>query len=142
MIKKKNGKVFHITRANSIFPSDSITSMTTNEKGEVYIGTQQGMVRYDNYAFLLIQTDNSDLTSNKINSLLCPDGVQIFAGTADGTLTVFTPAGSRHYKGAVHGTAHLVAIEQGALKGPVAVYDNEEKYSLQNQQLVQLNLHK
>ncbi len=89
-IRKKGDKVYHLTQENSILLSDTITSIATKSNGEVYIGTNKGIVRYDNYAFLLLTDENSPLRSNKITSLVCLNGTEIFAGTFDGGITIFS----------------------------------------------------
>jgi len=80
-IQKKKGKVYHMTTKNSLFLSDTITSIAAKPNGEVYIGTTKGIIRYDKYTFLLITDENSRLKSNKITSLVCVNGNEVFAGT-------------------------------------------------------------
>ena len=73
-IKKKNMKLVHYTMRNSDLPSDLITAICTMPDGQVYIGTHRGILRYDRFAFMIINTENSKLVSDDIKSLWC--GVQ------------------------------------------------------------------
>lgn len=97
-VRKKNKRVFHLTTQNSILRSDSISCIAVTEAGEVYIGTNNGIVRYDNYTFLLITDENSALQSNRITSLACINGAEILAGTSGGGITAFYNGKSKTFK--------------------------------------------
>ena len=96
LVNKKNKRVFHITAANSSLPSDSVTAIAVRPDGEVYIGTTQGMLRYDNYTFLTVTTENSSLRSNRITALVGTNNGDIYAGT-DAGITIFSGSASRSY---------------------------------------------
>ena len=68
-IKKKSMKVSFFNERNSALPSNNVTCICTKPDGEVYVGTNRGIMRYDLYAFLNINTENSDIPSNNIKSL-------------------------------------------------------------------------
>ncbi len=68
-IRKKNGRISHFTASNSVFPSSRISAIAVMSNGEVYIGTDKGIVRYDNYSFLLINKENSRLSCNEVVDL-------------------------------------------------------------------------
>jgi ligand-binding sensor domain-containing protein len=57
------------TTLNSVLPSDSITCICVRSNGDVWIGTPKGIVRYDQFAFLLITTENSNLPENAVTGL-------------------------------------------------------------------------
>ena len=68
-VKKKNMKVFHYTSENSSLPANQISSICAKPDGQVYVGTCKGILRYDRFAFLVINTENSNLPSDNIRSL-------------------------------------------------------------------------
>ena len=68
-IKKKNQKVIHYHSQNMSWPSNNVTSMCTSPDGQVYIGTDKGIIRYDRFSFLLINTENSRLNSDNVTAL-------------------------------------------------------------------------
>jgi len=68
-IKKKNLKTIRYTSENSMLPSNRVTSICTKPDGQVYIGTDHGILRYDRFAFMIINTENSRLASDNIISL-------------------------------------------------------------------------
>ena len=51
---------------NSIIPSYHITALCSTSNGQVLIGTDNGLVRYDNFTFILLNTENTNLPSNNI----------------------------------------------------------------------------
>jgi ligand-binding sensor domain-containing protein len=69
MIKKKSMKTVRYTSENSILPSNKVTAICTRPDGQVYIGTDRGILRYDRFSFMIINTENSRLTSDNIISL-------------------------------------------------------------------------
>lgn len=93
-IKKKNMKPVHYTMRNSDLPSDLITAICTMPDGQVYIGTHRGILRYDRFAFMIINTENSKLPSDDIRSLRCDTQKGIVAET-DST---FIPRAKMNFK--------------------------------------------
>jgi ligand-binding sensor domain-containing protein len=69
MIKKKNMKTVRYTAENSMLPSNRITAICSRPDGQVYIGTDRGIMRYDRFSFMIINTENSRLASDNIVSL-------------------------------------------------------------------------
>ena len=51
---------------NSLIPSYHITALCSTSNGQVLIGTDNGLVRYDNFTFILLNTENTNLPSNNI----------------------------------------------------------------------------
>ena len=68
-IKKKNRKVYKYTVNNSAIPSNHIKCICAQPDGQVFIGTDRGIIRYDLYAFILINKENSQLTSDDIKAI-------------------------------------------------------------------------
>lgn len=125
-MRKKCGKIYHMTSNNSNLLSDTITSIAARSNGEVYIGTHHGIIRYDNYAFLLITSENSHLQSNNITSLVCLYGTEIFAGTFDGGITVFSDTRSKTFttKNSPLTSNHIISLERSNNDSLVALLEN------------------
>ena len=68
-IKKKNMKVIHYDTHNSLLPSNRITCICNRPDGQLYIGTAKGILRYDNFTFILINSENFTMTSDYITGL-------------------------------------------------------------------------
>lgn len=68
-INRKNGKHWLLTPANSLLPSKEITSIACMRNGHVYFGTDKGILFWDNYSFLVLDTENTDLPENDIISI-------------------------------------------------------------------------
>jgi signal transduction histidine kinase/DNA-binding response OmpR family regulator/ligand-binding sensor domain-containing protein len=67
--------------------NDNITSIIEDSKGFMWVGTGQGLYRYDGYSFdlHLIDPDHKNkLTANTINCLFEDNAKKIWVGTADG----------------------------------------------------------
>ena len=68
-INKSSLKLKLLTMKNSILPSNIITCGVSFPTGQTYIGTENGILFWDNYAFILINKDNSKLPDNHIVSM-------------------------------------------------------------------------
>ncbi len=64
-INKKNFKAWRIT-GNADMPCENVTCILCLPDGSTYIGTKNGILFWDNYAFLSITTENSWLPENHI----------------------------------------------------------------------------
>lgn len=80
-INKTNGRVAHITTANSILPSNRIKGICVTKDENVYAATDKGIFRFDGYAYLLISTENANLPTNEFTSIACDEKGRIFLGT-------------------------------------------------------------
>ncbi len=134
MVRKRDKRTYHMTTGNSNFVSDSIGYMVAKDNGEVYIGTQKGLMRYDNYTFLPVTSENSALRSNCITALQCVDGT-VYAGTRDGGITVFYGRQSKTYSGknAQSATGHVIAFQKTG-DSLVALMNDETKIGIRNGQ--------
>lgn len=68
-IEKAGKKYVIFTTANSPLKTDKITSVCCRKNGDVWIGTEKGIVRYDGYDFDVIDTRTSILPENFTVSL-------------------------------------------------------------------------
>src|SRR4030095_2013687 len=82
IITKKNGKKQILTNKKSSLPSNHITSIACTLSGHAYIGTDKGMLFWDNYGFIPITTENSQLPDNHISALAVDHNDVLWIGTA------------------------------------------------------------
>lgn len=80
-INKANGKALHITEANSVLPSNHVTGIATTANGNVYATTDKGIFRYDGYAYLVLDSENSNLPDTKFTSIVCDTDNNLWVGT-------------------------------------------------------------
>lgn len=134
LMKKKGGKVYHMTTKNSVLCSDTITCITTKKNGEVYAGTNNGIIRYDNYAFLLVTMENSSLRSNRITSLACINGTDVYAGTFDGGITCFSDTRSKTYptRDQPLSNNHVISFEQAGDDSLIALLDHNVRIGIRH----------
>jgi len=139
-VRKKDNRVSHMTCKNSVLTSDTITCLAVRADGETYIGTRNGIVRYDNYAFLLISTENSALKCNKITTLATTANDDIYAGTHYGGMTVFSGGRSRTFttSNAPMSHNHVVSMELNGTDSLVATLEQGGKVGIRNRQLTRL----
>src|SRR5579871_1112366 len=76
-------------------PQDTIRAITQTPDGYLWLGTDEGLARFDGYDFITFTKDNGSLPSNSITSLL--------AGH-DGNLWIGTPNGLTRYRDRVFTT--------------------------------------
>jgi ligand-binding sensor domain-containing protein/signal transduction histidine kinase len=70
-------------------PQDSVRAITQTTDGYLWLGTDEGLARFDGYDFVTFSKDHGDLPSNSISSL---------AADKDGSLWIGTNGGLTHYK--------------------------------------------
>ncbi len=87
-IKKKSMRVYFFNEKNSALPSDNVTCICTKPDGEVYVGTDKGILRYDLYALINITTENSDIPSNNIKFLSFDPKKGITVRTIDNSMAM------------------------------------------------------
>ena len=116
---KKTNKCWIITPENSKLPSKNVTCMLTLSNGHTYIGTEKGILFWDNYAFLLITTENSRLTSNHIVSMRLDDRGDVLVTAKNGcrllgkgkyfkTFRLVPPADDPHHEEILVNSGRLV----------------------------------
>src|SRR5207253_189458 len=71
--------------SDSGLPQNSITAIAQTRDGYLWLGTQEGLVRFDGVHFAIFDTRNTPAMSD--------DWVQALAETRDGTLWIGTVAG-------------------------------------------------
>jgi signal transduction histidine kinase/ligand-binding sensor domain-containing protein len=98
-----------------VIPHNIVTALVQDAKGMLWIGTQQGLVRYDGQRFRKFMHVNGDLASLSDDYITClwatTDG-RVWAGTSIGGVTVFDPA-SEQFSTFRHDPAHAKSISEG-----------------------------
>lgn len=87
-IIKKNGKFVHLTTGNSVLPSNHIKGICVTKDENVYAATDNGIFRYDGFAYLIISTENANLPTNNFTSIACDENDLIFIGTKNNGLVM------------------------------------------------------
>ncbi|MFT6867926.1 MAG: signal transduction histidine kinase/DNA-binding response OmpR family regulator [Cyclobacteriaceae bacterium] len=82
---QNNERFYNISRRDGL-SSGSVTSIVQDLKGLIWIGTKQGITRYDGHDFLQYHMGNSQISSNDISSLLVDFSGQLWIGTNGGGL--------------------------------------------------------
>ena len=85
-VNKKNKKTFHLTKSNSVLPADYITSVCCRKDGNVWVGTLNGILRYDGYTFMLVNSENSGLPDALVTSIVEDKNGNLWIGTFFGGL--------------------------------------------------------
>jgi signal transduction histidine kinase/ligand-binding sensor domain-containing protein len=70
-------------------PQDTIRAMVQTRDGYLWLGTDEGLARFDGYDFTVFTKANGDLPANSVTSL---------AADADGSLWIGTSGGLAHYR--------------------------------------------
>jgi len=76
----------HITSANGL-PSDNVSCLLQDADGFIWIGTSEGLARYDGYEFRIFRSnpvDTSSVSANTINALYQDQPGRIWVGTSNG----------------------------------------------------------
>ena len=70
-------------------PQDTVRAIAQTADGYLWVGTDEGLARFDGYEFTTFRKDSGDLPSNSITAL---------AASTDGTLWIGTPNGLTEYR--------------------------------------------
>ncbi len=70
-------------------PQDMIRAIAQTSDGYLWLGTDEGLARFDGYEFTVFHKDSGELPSNSITAL---------AAAKDGSLWIGTPNGLAHYR--------------------------------------------
>ena len=65
-------------------PQDTIRAIAQTADGYLWLGTDEGLARFDGYDFKIFNKANDDLPSNSITALAAAPGGSLWIGTTDG----------------------------------------------------------
>ena len=65
-------------------PQDTIRAITQTPDGYLWLGTDEGLARFDGYEFTVFNKTRGDLPSNSITALAAAEDGTLWIGTADG----------------------------------------------------------
>src|SRR5947209_20016953 len=65
-------------------PQDTIRAITQTADGYLWLGTDEGLARFDGYEFVVFHKANGDLPSNSITALTPGAGNSLWIGTSNG----------------------------------------------------------
>ena len=89
-------------------PQDTIRAIVQTSDGNLWLGTDEGLARFDGYEFAVFNKDNGDLPGNSVTAL---------AATPDGTLWIGTANGLTCYKDR---RFHTYTVKDGLADNSVA----------------------
>jgi Signal transduction histidine kinase len=99
-------------------PQDTIRAITQTSDGYLWLGTDEGLARFDGYEFITFNKDRGELPSNSITALAAGRGGVLWIGTTNG-LTRYQNKQFRSYsmKDGLpdNGIAHLLEDRAGVL---------------------------
>lgn len=81
---------------NDGLSQNAVSVILQDSRGFIWLGTKDGLNRYDGYEFVIYQYDPFDtasLSANYVTSLAEGEDHKLFVGTASGTVDVFDPSG-------------------------------------------------
>jgi signal transduction histidine kinase/ligand-binding sensor domain-containing protein len=77
-------------------PQDTITAIAQTGDGYLWLGTNEGLARFDGYEFVVYSEVNGDLPSNSVKALTVGSDDSLWVGTANG-LVRFVKSGAEHH---------------------------------------------
>ncbi len=75
--------------SNSTLPGNEIYCLAKDNAGNLWIGTDYGIVKFDGTAFTIIDSSNSDLPVNEIRSIAFDKSGKMWVGTLQAGFSVF-----------------------------------------------------
>jgi signal transduction histidine kinase/ligand-binding sensor domain-containing protein len=88
-------------------PDDTVRAIAQTSDGYLWIGTGEGLARFDGYEFVVFDASRGDLSSNAITAL---------AAASDGSLWIGTAAGLTHYS---NGKFRMLTNRDGLPEGGI-----------------------
>jgi ligand-binding sensor domain-containing protein len=141
-VKKKNKKVFHMTESNSQLPANMVTAICARSNGEVYIGTNKGILRYDRFTYIVMNNENANLKSNKITALYCDNLDQVWIGTSANSLSLIRNNSMKNYNmnSNEEMNDHIVGFEKDVQKALLIVMVSGTRMKLNGSHLVKTDV--
>ena len=106
-------------------PQDTIRAIVQSSDGYLWLGTDEGLARFDGYEFVVFNKDRGDLPDNSVTALAAADDGALWIGTADG-LVCYRNKSFRTYTARDglpdDGVSYLLAAQDGSLWVVAGVY--------------------
>lgn len=116
-VNKSNKKDVEFTTANSPLQSNYITSICCRANGNIWIGTPNGIVRYNGYTFDVVDTDNSKMPENYTTDLKEDSNGDLWIGTvSNGLVKVHGNNTFLVYNNATPTFTNNIALESSLVK--------------------------
>jgi ligand-binding sensor domain-containing protein len=78
---KGNQKILHITGSNSVLAGNHVKGICTTSNGNVFAVAGNEIFRYDGYAFLTINSENSNLPEVQLTAIATDNNDNVWIGT-------------------------------------------------------------
>lgn len=87
-----------VWNASAGLPHNSVVALAQTSDGYLWVGTEEGLARFDGVKFTIFDTSNTPaLRSNHISALLADSQNRLWIGTQGGGLTLFIDGGFKTY---------------------------------------------
>lgn len=90
-----NKTIFDKITVNEGLSHSDVNSIVQDRDGFIWIGTYNGLCRYDGNKIVIYRTDNSGLSNNRILSLYVGTDSLVYIGTETGGLNIYDPKTGR-----------------------------------------------
>ncbi|MDB5284735.1 MAG: histidine kinase [Bacteroidota bacterium] len=110
IINKHTGKSKHFVQG-SVLPSCHVTAICVAPNENVYVSTDKGILRFDGYCYITINSENSGLPSDNITSMACDNDGNLWIGTRDKGLVVMNHNRSKAFN------THNSLLNDDSVKG-------------------------
>jgi signal transduction histidine kinase/ligand-binding sensor domain-containing protein len=74
----------HVWGQQDGLPQDTVRSIAQTSDGYLWLGTDEGLARFDGFEFTVFSKSNGDLPANSISALAAPPDGSLWIGTANG----------------------------------------------------------
>ncbi len=86
-VRAQTWEVFDMNSAG--FPSNAVTDIVQDGVGNIWVGTEWGLCKYNGTSWSTFQTTNSGIPDNRVEALAVDSLDHIWIGTVQGGLSVF-----------------------------------------------------
>jgi hypothetical protein len=115
-----------VTRADYLQPTDYSSNFVQLPGGQRYRGTSTGISMWDNYTYIRITTENSDIPDNNITALALDDDDNLWIGTKNAGIVIGSGRFIKPFKTTPVQTRdqHIVSISTDSRGLMWVVYEN------------------
>jgi ligand-binding sensor domain-containing protein len=85
-----SGVMRFVTNQNSPLPSNSVNCLAIGRDGVKWIGTDEGLARYDGAAWSIFRTGNAPFPGNSVSACAIDDSGNVWVGFTDGGVLVYS----------------------------------------------------